>query len=500
MIFALAAATCGVACAEPEPPATSLPGLAATTTEGVHTAMLVERASAWRVAPEWSRVWEAALAVEPLKSRTPAWAELAGLMQRSPEACFDDLVGSRAGLVFESSGAWSIVSDVNDTSSASLEDALKSAPRGIEKGQPVSLIDRGRFSLAKVLASNGASGNRLSLCEMGSATNAERVTGSLAGLESLSKAASGGSSLGSGAFAWTGLAPSGKETRFAGAFVRKGNAAEFRFVTDPLMFGTVGVVVQSPRPPATGADDTSVLLKLRGRLPTPLMGELEQATRAIRVAMTLMKTPAPDPNIFGPEMLLEVAIPSPGTACITGGISLKNATTAADQSDKIITTLLEAASRAAGTEPPKLPDLGAAAKDPLAIRLVTFDGGDGRPQSSLAWACFAGEPGADGVRPGWFVVQLRTGEVDRNKADAELRRTGETMLAPWPDLFEFRIRPSKIAAIFGDPKDLQLPDEFGSEATAWIKLASTIELVEARFTAASADRVEGTGRIVAVPK
>lgn len=445
-------------------------------------------------------MWEASLGVEPFRSRVPAWTELAELMKRSPEVCFDELLGSRAGMVYESAGAWAIVSDVGDASSSSLEEALKSAPRGIEQGRPVSFVDRGRFSLSKLLASGGRSGNRLSLTEMGSSADAERVTGSLAGLETFSKAVADGSTLGSGAFAWTGTGPGGNQARLAGAFVRKGNVAEFRFMADPLLFDAAGTTTKPDRPKAPIADESCVLLRLRGRLPSPLMGELEQATRVIRTAMTLMKTPAPDPNLFGPDVLVEISSPSAGIVHVTGGLSLRNATTAAEQGDKIIATLLEAATRAAGTESPKLPDLGAIAKDPLAVRLVTFDGADGRPVSSLAWACFAGEPGADGVRPGWFIVQLRAGEADRAKADVELRRVGEAMLAPTTDLFEFHVKPAKIAKIVGDPKELQLHEGFGDETAAWFNLASTIEVIEARFEAISTDRIGGSGRIVAVPK
>lgn len=474
--------------------------LSAISADRVTLALLLGRGAAWRAAPEWDRVWSAARRVEPLASRLTAWDELAGSMNETPAACFDTVLGVRAGLVVDTAGSWAAVSDMTDAVVSGLESALRSAPRGIAQGQQVSLIDRGRFSLIKVLSSDGKGLARLSLSDSKTAPEPERVTEALAGLDAVIRDVAGDSVLGSAAAVWAREDPKGGVLRVAAGAVRTGASIRVRCVADPSLVDLDQAAVAAlgackAHPPEFSA---STLFGFRGRLPSPLRPTMGETATAVRTAMALMKTPLPDPGVFGPELLVEIERPSNEMLSLTVGLAVLDATRAAEQGDRLVTSVLGAAARAAGAEggvaklaefDPKNP------RDPMAIRLASFDGAADRSPTTFAWACFASDPKGDGVRPGWFVFHMRAGDASRDRTEQELRRRGDLAVRPSNNVLTFVLRPAAAATLLegGAPEGLDVL----SGSKAWIELANTIEIIEAGFVATPAGRVEGSGRIVA---
>lgn len=474
--------------------------LPAISVDKVSLAFLLGHGAGWRAAPEWERVWTAAGAVEPLASRLPAWDELARSMDRSAAACFDDVLGVRAGLVVDNAGSWAAVSDMTDTVLSGLESALKSAPRGIAQGQQVSLIDRGRFSLVKLLASDGKGLARLSLHDSQSVPEPERVAEALAGLDSVIREVAGDSVLGSAAVLWSGKVSKEGVSRVAAGVVRKGATAHLRCLADSSFFdldpAAVAALAARKTPPAAFSEAT--LFGLRGRLPASIRPAVGETANAVRTAMALLKTPLPDPGVFGQELLIEIERPSNETFSLTAGLSVFDAARAAEQGDRLVTSVLGAASRAAGAEAgvAKLADFDAKnPRDPLAIRLVTFDGAGDRSPTTFAWACFASEPEGDGVRPGWFVFHMRTGDASRDRTEQELRRRGALALLASNNVLSITLRPGAVASLLEStaPEGREL---LGGSA-AWIELAKNIDIIEAGLVATQTGHIEGSGRIVA---
>lgn len=474
--------------------------LSSVSAERISLAFLIGHGAGWRAAPEWHAVWAAAATIDPFASRLPAWNELARSMDLEPTTCFDSLLGIRAGLVIDPAGAWTAVSDISEPAVASLESALKTAPRGFEQGQRVSLIDRGRFSLTKLLASDGKGPARISLNDSKSAPEPERVTDALAGLDAIVRSVARDSVLGSAGFSWSGKDARGEPMRMAAGAARRGQMIEVRCAADPALFDldqASAVALASGKPEFASFADT-VLFGFRGRLPAPVRPAMGDTANAVRAAMALMKSPLPDPGVFGQELVLEIDRPTEGIFSLTVGLSVLDSTRAAEHADRLVTAVLEAASRAAGAPGGvlKLGEFDAKTpRDPLAIRMVGFDGAGDRTPTTYTWACFAGDAGIDAVRPGWFLFHMRAGDASRDLAERELRRHAARALLGSNTVMSVVIRPSAAARGLDAEalKDLVAVGGLG----AWIELAKTIECIDARLVATPSGVVEGTGTIVA---
>lgn len=90
-----------------------------------------------------------------------AWAELAAALGMSPEAALEAMAGSRTMLVAanetaERPAAWALLTEVSAQTERLIRERLKPVPRQIVDGQPVLMLENGRFLLATRRAPNKA--------------------------------------------------------------------------------------------------------------------------------------------------------------------------------------------------------------------------------------------------------------------------------------------------------------------------------------------------------
>ncbi|MCW5755131.1 MAG: hypothetical protein KIT24_10540 [Phycisphaeraceae bacterium] len=80
-----------------------------------------------------------------------AWREMADVLELTPEAAFDALLGRRFVLVFadgkDGSGEWALLTEVTTSVERRLLRRLRPSPRQIKGGLPILAVENGRFEL-----------------------------------------------------------------------------------------------------------------------------------------------------------------------------------------------------------------------------------------------------------------------------------------------------------------------------------------------------------------
>ncbi len=483
--------------------------------QGVRAVLMVNRGSTLRQREPVQRLLHALDEAGLLDRKAQAWSELALALGMDDKTAFDELLGRRAIAVFGASAkggdeTWALVSDALPVVIDQLEKKLDPAPRGVQDGQPVMLLERGRFQLMRVRA-----------CEKDPATHRlvltpfdEPLPLAMAMEACPSKwAQSKADVLGY----WrikepvdSARKPAAKSEPDRTVVVEatqidQGWTANFS-ASAPL-FGLTGAECKERS--AGGRPivkhDPNVLFAFEGVIPSDLGTGNEAELSSAKLALSFMKIPMPEAGLWGPGVVMRVERRPTGLrdVVVTIAVEVSDAVKSGVQGDALIGAVLGLSAPLAGAN-----EQGAAQASMIktevervkgdceAMRLCTLEG-QGSGGATLCWMTVVRRPyPVSGVPRGWWVVQFRPGAAAHDRTEAELRELGRQLIN--------QPRTSKLLGIVMRPADIIAMVEPRHEAGAqtdipWGQAFAALEQIEATAWAGASGRVEGEASVRITP-
>ncbi len=484
--------------------------------KGVRGVVVVNDASTLRQREPAQRLLHALGEAGLLDSKAQAWSELALALGMDDRTAFDELLGRRAVAVFGTSTGgketWALVSSTLPVVADQLEKKLDPAPRGIEEGQSMMLLERGRFRLVRVRSGDKEpQTHRLVLTPFEEPLPLATALDACPGSWASSKADLLGF--------WRikpepARKPKDKQTEqpdqtftIEATQVDEGWTASLSG-SAPL-FGLTQAECKERsaggRPVVT--HDPNVLFAFEGVIP-PGLGESNDAElSSLLLALSVMKIPMPDPGLWGPGVVMRVERGPGGPKDIVITIAVEVADTAKSgiQGDALISGMLSISAQLAGgggqgaARASKMKsEIEKAKGDCEALRLCTLEG-QHTGGATLCWTTVVARPyPVNGPPRGWWVVQFRPGADARERAETELQLLGKRLIAQprTSKLFGFVMRPADLLGMI-DPDAAARP--VAATEFPWLRALATVAQIEATAWAGASGRVEGEASVLLTP-
>lgn len=485
--------------------------------KGVQGVLVVNRASTLRQREPAQRLLHALGELGLLDRKAQAWSELALALGMDDNTAFDELLGRRAVAVFGASAkngndTWALVSSALPMVADQLEKKLDPAPRGIEDGQSMMLLERGRFRLVRV-----RSGDKVPEMHRLVLTPFEEPLPLAMALDACPSSWANSKADLLGFWRIKPDAPRKADDKRAPepdqTFVVEATQIDQGWTASlsgsaPL-FGLTEQECkarsQGGRPVVT--HDPRTLLGFEGVIPPGLESSNDAQVASLKLALSLMKIPMPEPGLWGPGVLMRVerAADGPGEIVVTIAVEVSDVAKSAVQGDALISGMLSLSAQLAGAG-----DQGAAQASKIkgeiekvkgdceALRLCTLEGR--HPEgATLFWTTVVARPyPVSGPPHGWWLVQFRPGAGARERAETELRSLGKRLIdqPKTSKLFGLVMRPADLFATI-EP-DAGARPGVGAEIP-WLRALASVEQFEATAWAGASGRVEGEASVLLKP-
>jgi hypothetical protein len=512
------------ACAWSQPPIPPAPSATAPILEqppdDIRAILVLHQGSQRRVHAPTKRLLDLLSAAGNLDAKSAAWSGLATTLGVQEGAAFDSLLGERVVAVIatrarEERSRWALVSHVSPAAADELERKLDPAPRGVENGNAIMLLEQGKFRLTRIRASPGLDPNRSHLLLL-TPTNAD--LGVDLALKCCTVAPQGPSDSKPAVQAFFRLASPDTTVRpWGAASLRETeNGWTTHFTSSPEMFALsparCSALASAELPPTPSLSPPHVLLEVWGTLPLELSSMYSSQARVSLALLSFLKLPLPDPANLGPRVLVRLESLAGGVAerpghgrssiALTIGIEVSDVDKASKQGDETISALLKRnesgkGGRGGDAERVSTPQgqIRAVAEDPSAIRVASLRSRPAPDQAevpnTLCWTyARAGTPSKDTSSRGWWLIQFRPGQDARDETELSLRLLAKEVVPDRNLLLSIVARPAALSRLLEESSE----NEVGIPA-----LVRAFELIEFSARATSRGLVEGVGSFTLTP-